>query len=91
MAAEQMPFEEQLKRLQAVVDELERGDVPLEASVALYKEGIELARACREQLELARSEVTILADGAVQPFAVSDEAAEEPGGTGGMDNGEEND
>ena len=32
-------FEKQMERLQRIVDELEKGDVSLEKSVLLYKEG----------------------------------------------------
>ena len=61
-------FEDQLKRLQIIVAELESGDVPLEKSVALYKEGVELAQACREQLKAAKQEVSVLAEGIFTPF-----------------------
>lgn len=73
MAQKKQTFEEQLKRLQTIVEELERGDVPLEKSVALYKEGLVLSRACRGQLEQARNEITLLADGEEQPFAVHED------------------
>ncbi len=61
-------FEEQMKRLQAIVAELENNDIELEKSVALYKEGVELARACREQLAAARQEVSVLTEGIFTPF-----------------------
>lgn len=66
-------FENQLKRLQAIVAELENSDVPLEKSVALYKEGVELAKACREQLKAAKQEVSILSEGLFAPFKESDD------------------
>ena len=61
-------FDNQLKRLQVIVTELENSDVPLEKSVALYKEGVELAKACREQLKAAKQEVSILSEGLFVPF-----------------------
>lgn len=66
-------FENQLKRLQAIVAELENSDVPLEKSVALYKEGVELAKACREQLKAAKQEVSILSEGLFVPFKESED------------------
>ena len=67
-------FEERMARLQAVVERLESPDVPLEESMALYKEGCELARLCREQVDKARSEVRLLAgDGTQTPFMPEDD------------------
>lgn len=60
MAKKQTPgFEEQMQRLQEIVQELERGELPLERNVALYKEGRTLARSCGELLERARHEILI--------------------------------
>lgn len=61
-------FESRLERLKAIVEKLERGDLPLEEGVALYKEGLELARACSKQLEGARHEVKIVSEGLVKEF-----------------------
>ena len=56
MAAKKTPsFEDRLRRLQEVVAALENGELPLEDSVRLYKEGLTLSRSCREQLEKARN------------------------------------
>lgn len=61
MAAKKTPsFEDRLRRLQEVVAALENGELPLEDSVRLYKEGLTLSRSCREQLEKARNEVRLL-------------------------------
>ena len=67
-AKKKASFEDQLKRLQAIVSELEKTDIALEKSVALYKEGVELAKSCREQLKAARQEVTVLSEGFFTPF-----------------------
>jgi len=61
-------FEERLERLKLVVEQLERGDLPLEEGVALYKEGLELVKACGKQLETARHEVKLVSDGLVREF-----------------------
>ena len=61
-------FEKQMERLQHVVEQLEKGDLPLEKSVMLYKEGQVLAAACREQLEKARHAVTVRDDSGLSPF-----------------------
>lgn len=61
-------FEDRLERLKVIVDRLERGDLPLEEGVALYKEGLELATSCGKQLESARHEVKIVSEGLVKEF-----------------------
>ncbi len=67
-AVETMDFESQLKRLQDIVRQLEAGDLPLEKGVELFKEGTELAKACRKRLDEAKTEVEILAEGVFREF-----------------------
>lgn len=66
-------FEERLARLQAIVAALESGTAPLEESVALYKEGLAHAAACREQLERARHDIRICSEEATAPFDLPDD------------------
>jgi exodeoxyribonuclease VII small subunit len=59
-------FESSLKRLEKIVEDLERGNVPLEAAMQMYEEGIELSRACIEKLtqaELKLKKLTKKIDG----------------------------
>jgi exodeoxyribonuclease VII small subunit len=53
-------FEESLKKLEAIVGQLERGDLPLEDSVKLFEEGMQLSAECKKQLEEAEGKVEIL-------------------------------
>ncbi len=53
-------FEECLQRLEKIVQELEKGDVPLEKSLTLFEEGMQLSSACRKELEQAEGKVEIL-------------------------------
>lgn len=53
-------FEECLQRLEKIVQELEKGDVPLEKSLTLFEEGMQLSSACRKELEQAEGKVDIL-------------------------------
>jgi len=71
-------FEKQMERLQRVVEELEKGDLALEKSVLLYKEGQALAASCREQLEKARHAVTVRDEDGLSPFPDGMENEEEP-------------
>jgi len=61
-----MSFEEAMKELEAVVGKLERGDVPLEDSIALYDRGARLKAHCDAKLKDAEEKVariTLGADG----------------------------
>lgn len=53
-------FEESLQRLEGIVKEMERGDLPLEQSLRLFEEGISLSASCRKELEAAEGRVEIL-------------------------------
>lgn len=53
-------FEECLQRLEKIVHELEKGEVPLEKSLTLFEEGMQLSTACHKELEQAEGKVEIL-------------------------------
>jgi len=53
-------FEESLQRLEAIVAELEKGDVPLDRALELFDEGMKLSGSCRKELEEAEGKVEIL-------------------------------
>lgn len=50
-------FEASTERLGKIVEELERGDLPLERSLELFEEGVALARGAQAQLERAERRV----------------------------------
>jgi len=45
-----MPFEEALKRLEAIVEAMEGEELPLETLLARYEEGTKLAKVCQSKL-----------------------------------------
>ncbi len=53
-------FESSLVSLEQVVAQLESGDLPLERALALFEEGVGLARICQSQLEEAERKVELL-------------------------------
>jgi exodeoxyribonuclease VII small subunit len=53
----QLPFEKALAELESIVQRLERGDVALEESVAIYERGEALKRRCDELLRQAEARV----------------------------------
>ncbi len=55
-------FEEQLTALEAVVEKLERGDLPLDESVRLFEEGVTLSDACKKELEEAEGRIQVLVE-----------------------------
>jgi exodeoxyribonuclease VII small subunit len=57
-------FEAALEELERRVRRLESGEVSLEEALALFEEGVELARTCHEQLEAAEQRVSALVHGA---------------------------
>jgi exodeoxyribonuclease VII small subunit len=61
---------------------LETGALPLEEGLALYKEGMGLSKACREQLEQARHEILLCSESGPQPFETENEADDEAGDDG---------
>jgi exodeoxyribonuclease VII small subunit len=56
-AEHQPKFEEALARLEEIVELLDDGNLPLDESLALFKEGTRLAKACRELLAEAEVQV----------------------------------
>jgi exodeoxyribonuclease VII small subunit len=53
-------FEESLKRLEAVVDQLEKGELTLEESLKLFEEGVNLTANCKQELDAAEGKVQML-------------------------------
>ena len=60
---QQMQFEEALSRLEEIVRHLERGDLPLNDSLALYEEGTGLITLCSKTLDEAEQKVVKLKKG----------------------------
>jgi exodeoxyribonuclease VII small subunit len=63
-----MTFEQAMADLEQVVTQLERGDVALEDSIALYERGAQLKKHCEAKLKQAEEKVAaITLDGNGQP------------------------
>lgn len=56
----EMSFEEAMAALEAVVGQLERGDVALEQSIALYERGAALKAHCAARLKAAEEKVELI-------------------------------
>ncbi len=64
----EMKFEEAIARLEEIVKQLEGGSVPLDTSLALFEEGVTLAKTCNELLQNAQQKVNALVGGEEVPF-----------------------
>lgn len=53
-------FEETIKELEVIANELEKGDLNLDASVAKFEQGMKLSKTCSEILENAEKRISIL-------------------------------
>ena len=63
-------FENSLKKLEAIVDQLEKGDLALEESLKLFEQGVGLSTACKAELDAAEGKVQMLVkqrDGSLKP------------------------
>jgi exodeoxyribonuclease VII small subunit len=59
-AAKNFDLEKSLAKLEELVEELESGDLPLEAAMKKFEEGIKLTRGCQTALKEAEQKVQIL-------------------------------
>jgi len=53
-------FEEQMQRLEEIVEILDDGEAALDEMLALYEEGMKRSQYCREYLEKAEQKVTLI-------------------------------
>lgn len=77
MNQDSVSFEQSLRRLDEIVKQMERGDVPLEQALKLFEEGTSLVTLCNRQLDQAELKVVQLSkssDGTPQETEFEDEA-----------------
>ncbi|MFC5568479.1 exodeoxyribonuclease VII small subunit [Lysobacter yangpyeongensis] len=69
-------FEQSLDALEQLVEQMERGEMSLEESLAAYERGVGLYRKCQTALEQAELRVRLLSDpqdpAGAEPFASPD-------------------
>jgi exodeoxyribonuclease VII small subunit len=66
------PVEEQLRRLEAIVQKLESEAVSLDDSIALFEEGVELAVAVRKRLEASEDRIKQIVEKSEGLFSLED-------------------
>lgn len=57
---ENLSFEEAMDKLEKIVEELEKGEQPLEVSVENFKSGVEMSNYCEKLLDDAEKSINIL-------------------------------
>ncbi len=83
-------FEKALERLEAIVEKLESEELGLDASLALFEEGIGLSRICQARLEEVEKRVEIvLRESGVEDRTAPFPMAEDEAGAGESGEGEE--
>jgi len=76
MSKARISFEESMKKLEKIVEELDTGDHSLEESLQKFEEGLKLGKTCKEILEKAELRVRKLVgndEGGLDEEDVSDE------------------
>lgn len=56
----EIKFEEAMKELENIANDLEKGELSLEESVAKFEEGMKLSKECNNIIEKAEKKITIL-------------------------------
>jgi exodeoxyribonuclease VII small subunit len=85
--SEEASFESAIQQLEGIVDQLEQGDLELEAAMAAFEQGVRLSKHCAVRLEAAQQRIEVLSqeggEWTTRPFepaeAEGDDAGEEIG------------
>ena len=79
MPRKKLTFEQALKELEAIAEQIERGEIGLEESITKYEQGMNLVKHCREILAKAEHKIEQLQAGpdgtlTATPFEPREEA-----------------
>lgn len=72
-----LSYEEALRRLEAIVEEMEGEDLPLEALIARYEEGMRLRKLCLDKLAEAEGKIQVLEESLAGEFSLKPLTKEE--------------
>jgi exodeoxyribonuclease VII small subunit len=67
MARKNPSFENSLQELEALVERMEQGQLPLDDALKAFERGVQLSRTCRNALQEAEQKVQILMDDKTDP------------------------
>jgi len=74
--SEEISFEEYLKKLESIVQQLEEGELTLDESVKLYEEGISISKLCLDKLNKTKQKIEkLVVEGedkySLKPFSIN--------------------
>ncbi len=77
----EVKFEDAVKKLGKIVEDLEKGDLSLDEALKKYQEGLEMARVCTQKLDSAKKKIDVLSKNKkgefeLKPFDASEAAAD---------------
>lgn len=72
MKVEELSFEQAMAELDTIVLEMERGEIPLEASLKQFERGVTLARHTQKLLQDAEQKVKILTSNSNEPETLTE-------------------
>ena len=75
----EIKFEDALKRLERIVEELEKGDLSLDEALKKYQEGLELSRQCSSRLDSAKKKIDVLSKNKKGEFELKPLGGQEAG------------
>lgn len=76
--ADNLPFEEALRKLESIVEAMESEDLPLETLLSKYEQGTQLAKICQQKLSEAELRIQQLERNMAGEMKVKPIAAEDP-------------
>ena len=74
MVKKELSFEENIKKLETIVNELESGEVPLDDAINKFNEASLIAKTCDEKLKKATDSVNkiLCEDGTLKEFKIEE-------------------
>ncbi|MCE7902522.1 MAG: exodeoxyribonuclease VII small subunit [Gammaproteobacteria bacterium PRO9] len=84
-AAQPVDLEKALADLEAIVEQLESGDLSLDKSLKEFERGVRLSRECQGALKAAEQRVQALMGGELKEFPAGDEDAGDQDDDGALD------
>ena len=73
--AKEQTFEENIKELETIIEELEKGEIDLDASIEKYTKAMNLISTCEKKLNEVEEKVNkILNDGKLEDFSIEENA-----------------
>lgn len=72
MADRKSTFEDNILRLEKIVELLEKGEAPLDECITLFEEGVKLSKDCIDMLDTAEQKIKLLTDNSNGNYTESD-------------------